>query len=95
MACVLTLTSLELILMLSAVLRHAQHDEWVICLPLAGWRHRAPAGKTSFQGGESRSGVFGPALPPQRIVQEGSPYSHGPSLRMDPAAAKTRDGLAR
>ena len=67
----------------------------MICLLLAGWRRRAPAGKTSFQGGESRSGVFGAALPPQRIVQEGSPYSLGPSLRMDLLAAKILDGLER
>ena len=67
----------------------------MICLPLAGWRCRAPAGKTLFQGGESRSGVFGAALPPQRIVQQGSPYSHDASQRMDLAATLILDGLER
>ena len=56
----------------------------MICLPLASWRRRAPAGKTLFQGGDSRSGVFGVTLPPRRTVPEGSPYSRGPSLRMEP-----------
>ena len=54
----------------------------MICLPLFGWRRRAQAGKTSSQGGESSVGVFGAALPPQRIVPEGSTYSRGPSVRM-------------
>ena len=67
----------------------------MICLPLAAWRRRAPAGKTSSQGGDSRNGVIGVTLPPQWIIPEGSPYSRGPSLRLDSLAALILDGLER
>ena len=67
----------------------------VICLPLAGWRRRAPAGKTSSQGGETTKGVIGVTLPPQWIIPEGSPYSRGPSLRLDSLAALILDGRWR
>ena len=92
-ACVLSLIMLELIPMLSAL--DDRLVQWVICLPLFGWRRRAQAGKTSSQGGESSVGVFGAAWPPQRIVPEGSTYSRGPSVRMDLAAVLIHAGRGR
>ena len=67
----------------------------MISLPLAGWRRRAPAGKISSKGGETTKGVIGVTLPPQWIIPEGSPYSRGPSLRLDSLAALILDGRWR
>ena len=67
----------------------------MISLPLAGWRRRAPAGKTSSKGGETTNGVIGVTLPPQWIIPKGSPYSRGPSLRLDSLAALILDGRWR
>ena len=56
---------------------------------------RAPAGNISSKGGETTKGVIGVTLPPQWIIPEGSPYSRGPSLRLDSLAALILDGRWR
>ena len=60
----------------------------MICLPLAGWRRRAPAGKTSSPGGETTKGVIGVTLPPQ------SPMDHPGRLALL-ARALPAIGLSR